>query len=326
MEPPYPWQRAQWAQCRQRLRAGTLPHALLLRGQPGLGKLTFAHRLAQLLLCDQPAETPCGACRGCGLFAAGTHPDYLETRAEGGSEQIKIDQIRGVNYFTSLSRQYDHHKVALIADAAAMNRNAANGLLRTLEEPPPFSVIVLVTAQPAMLPVTIVSRCQQLAFSPPSHDVAVAWLEREAPGADVDTLLGLAQGEPLTALALSSADVLDLRQKLFDDLTRVVGGLESPVTVGYRWQQYPLEVVLKWLLSSLTDIAKLRWNSAFDRLNNPDIDQDLQALAKRIDFNSLFALYDSMLLHRQLQQEALNQPLRVEEILLAWKRAFAPTG
>jgi DNA polymerase-3 subunit delta' len=291
-----------------------------------LGKFAFARCLAQLLLCHSSHETPCGVCRGCILFAAGTHPDYLETRAEEGSEQIRIDQIRGVNYFTSLSSQYDHHRVALIADAAAMNRNAANGLLKTLEEPPPFSAVVLVTAQPAMLPATVVSRCQQLVFSVPPHHIAATWLGQRTRGEDVDVLLALAQGEPLTALALSSADVLDSRRKLFGDLTRVVGDLESPVTVAYRWQQYPLEVLLKWLLSALTDIAKLHWNSPFNRLNNPDIDQHLRALAKRIDLNSLFALYDSMLLHRRLQQEALNQALRLEEILLTWKRAFAPTG
>jgi DNA polymerase III subunit delta' len=322
MEEYYPWQDAQWAQCQQRIRLGTLPHALLLSGRVGIGKHAFAHRLARRLLCDQPSESACGRCRGCHLFSVGNHPDYLGIAIEEDSQQLKIDQIRALNYFMGLSRKSSHHKIALISNPDQMNKNAANSLLKTLEEPPAFSLILLVTARRALLPATIISRCQQLAFSIPSHDVARAWLKRQAPAADADRLLALAAGAPLKALELSAGNWLEARQAVFKNVVHMVADIESPVTIAAHWQQFAPEPLLSWLLSGLTDIAKLRADSAFNRLNNPDVDQELRALAKRIDSQAVFTLYDTMLQHRRRQQGSHNPQLMIEHIVLAWKAAF----
>ncbi len=319
-QPHYPWQEAHWAYCEQRARTGTLPHALLIRGQRGLGKLDFAHRFAAWLLCDRPGEAACGSCHGCRMFLAGNHPDYLETAIEEDSHQIKIEQIRALNYFIGLSRHCGHHKIALIADPHTMNRNAANSLLKTLEEPPPFSLLLLVSSRPALLPATIVSRCQHITFSIPPTDAALTWLKRQAP--DADTLLALARGAPLAALELSHGHLLETRRKAFRDFARVAAALESPIIAAERWHQHMPDPLTGWLLSWLTDIAKLRSNDTFNRLNNPDIDQDLRVLTERIDFGCLFALYDKALQVRRLQQGSLNQQLMLEEILYAWAGAF----
>jgi DNA polymerase-3 subunit delta' len=322
MAAPYPWQGAQWVQCQHRIRAGTLPHALLLSGPRGLGKLDFARGLARRLLCDRPGEAACGSCKGCRLFLLRSHPDYMETAAEGNSEQIKIDQIRALNYFISLSRKSDHYKIALIVDPDTMTKNAANSLLKTLEEPPPFSLILLVSSRSTLLPPTILSRCQRILFKTPPHDIAVAWLKHQASDVNADALIALACGEPLTALELSTGGLLNVRRSVFKDLMRLAGALESVVAVAGRWQQCVPDLLLSWLLSWLTDIAKLCSISTFNRLNNPDIDQDLRRLAERIDLKSLFSLYETVLRYRRLQIASLNQRLMLEDILLAWTNAF----
>nr|MBA3730995.1 DNA polymerase III subunit delta' [Gammaproteobacteria bacterium] len=148
----YPWHAAQWAQYARRAQEATLPHALLLSGPAGLGKLSFAHRFARFLLCDAPVgSNACSCCRACHLLSVGNHADFLHTAPEGDSQQIRIDQIRALSHFVSLSRDSGRYKVALISNADTINRNAANSLLKTLEEPPPFSVILLVTARAASL-------------------------------------------------------------------------------------------------------------------------------------------------------------------------------
>lgn len=322
MEAHYPWHDAQWAHCQRRICAGTLPHALLLSGPGGVGKRAFAQRLTRLLLCDQPGEGACGRCRGCHLVTIGNHPDFQQISLEGDSAQLKVNQIRALNYFMGLSRMSGRHKIALITNPEQMNRNAANSLLKTLEEPPAFSLILLVTAHRALLPATVTSRCQALTFSVPPHDVALAWLGHEAPQGDVDTLLTLVHGAPLAALELSTGSWLETRQSACKDIVRMVTATESPVIVAGRLRQHAPEPLLTWLLSWLTDIARLRLDSTFNRLNNPDIDRDLRALAKSIDLRALFTLYDKMLQHRRLQHASLNQQLMIEHILLAWAAAF----
>ncbi|MBI3939049.1 MAG: DNA polymerase III subunit delta', partial [Betaproteobacteria bacterium] len=142
-----------------------LPHALLLIGPEGTGKLDFATFLAQSLLCEAPAPgaEACGKCPACGWFAAGNHPDFrlvqpeaLEQKAEGegapdekpSSRQIAVEQVRGLSHFIVLSPHRRGLKVILMHPAEALNVNAANALLKNLEEPPAGTLFLLVTHRP----------------------------------------------------------------------------------------------------------------------------------------------------------------------------------
>lgn len=309
----------------RRAREAALPHALLLSGPAGLGKQNFAHRLARFLLCDAPAAADaCGRCRGCHLVSVGNHPDFLQTAPEGESQQIKIDQIRALNHLIGLSRQCGHYKVVLIPHAETINRHAANSLLKTLEEPPPFSVILLVTTRAASLPATLLSRCQRIEFKYPAYDKAREWLESRAPGIDADTCLALARGAPLTALASCSDDLLSVRRTVFTDVQRLSNACETPLKVAERWRQYAPEMILAWLLSWLADVIKIQSKVTLGGLNNPDVAQGLQAIAQRLDLVASFTLYDVLIGYRRLEHAPLNPQLMLEDMLLAWTSLFNP--
>ncbi|MFO7642692.1 MAG: DNA polymerase III subunit delta', partial [Candidatus Competibacteraceae bacterium] len=167
MDEGLPWHEPLWRQFQQSRAAGRLPHALLLAGPAGLGKLAFAKRLARALLCETPdvEGDACGRCRSCRLFQAGSHPDYrMEQPVEEG-KAIRIDPIRELCGFLGFTAQYGGYKIALLEPADRLNLNAANSLLKTLEEPPGDCLLLLVTAHPARLPATVRSRCQKVSFA-----------------------------------------------------------------------------------------------------------------------------------------------------------------
>ena len=156
-----PWLRGIWAQLAPALAAGRLPHALLLAGPEGLGKMAFAQALGEALLCESPRPDhhACGHCRACRLLAAGSHPDlHVVVPAEEG-KAIRVDAIRELIGFAALTPQFGGRRVLRLAPAELLNVNAANALLKTLEEPPPHVKFLLATTDPQKLPVTVLSRC-----------------------------------------------------------------------------------------------------------------------------------------------------------------------
>jgi DNA polymerase-3 subunit delta' len=172
-----PWLASDWKMFSKLLLSDHLPHALLINGPSGVGKSSFCHYSAQALLCAKPTDVgSCGECESCLLFIAGTHPDYLLLTPKKDKSTIVIDQVRKLIDELELTPLCSHKKVAVIDPADSMNVNAANCLLKTLEEPASSSVIMLSCSLPGLLPATVRSRCRSIRLKVDSLQVAENWL------------------------------------------------------------------------------------------------------------------------------------------------------
>jgi DNA polymerase-3 subunit delta' len=216
----HPWNQPILESLAARAAAGTLPHAILIHGMQGVGKLALAERVAQLLLCEtETGVKPCGTCDGCRWFLGGNHPDFLRLEPESlakpieleegeaapakktakPSTEIKIEQIRATAGFLNMRSSRGRLRVALVHPAEDMNISAANALLKGLEEPPAGAMFVLVSHRPAQLPPTILSRCVKVPVPVPPRKVALDWLSGQGiKGAE--RWLAYAGGAPLRAV------------------------------------------------------------------------------------------------------------------------------
>ncbi|MBW2061820.1 MAG: DNA polymerase III subunit delta' [Deltaproteobacteria bacterium] len=157
-----------------------LPHALLITGPTGVGKHTFALALAQAVNCERPESgEACGVCSACDKIGRGVHPDVVEIEPEGRTQVIKIVRIRELRTQVSFRPFEGRTKVFLIREAQKMHEASANALLKTLEEPPPVSLIILTAPEEGDLLPTVVSRCLRLGLAPLSRGLVEDWLERK---------------------------------------------------------------------------------------------------------------------------------------------------
>ncbi len=318
----HPWNRAQADRLTTDL--DRLPHALLLAGAEGLGKNAFAWHLARRLLCTQPTPDaqPCGNCHSCRLYQAGTHPDVTRIAPEEQGKAILIDQIRALADFLQLKPHSAPSKVAVIAPAEAMNLNAANALLKMLEEPPAGSYLILVGAKLHRLPATIRSRCTRLDFPRPERHTALAWLQSQGGNpTDAELLLDLADGAPLRALELKRTDYLAQRRQLMDDIASLAGPQPDPIACAARWKTLGAARCLVWLEAWVADRIRLRMAPGTKIRTNPDARERLQAPQKQLDLKQLFDFLEILAESRNLLGGPLDELLLLEDVLIRWTRS-----
>ena len=234
---------------------GKLPHAVLLQGEDGAED--FAMSLAMYLLCRAPIDRmACGHCKDCDLFAAGSHPDSQYTGLEEKAAQIKIDQIRMLTDFVAKTPQRENRKVVVISPASAMNLNAANALLKCLEEPSGDTVLILVQESQKTLLSTIRSRCSVLQLPQPNEQVASSWLASKGVASPGDALY-YAHGSPLLAWQLSSEGRLAQWQKIYQQLDKHLRQGLSPMQLIHSWKGLVLgdivQIVLSWLETTIRE-------------------------------------------------------------------------
>jgi DNA polymerase-3 subunit delta' len=297
-----PWHHALWQQTLRRWQQGRLPHALLLTGPIGMGKALFVKRLTATLLCEQPqaAGQSCGQCKGCQLLQAATHPDLLLVEPAQVGKPITVDQIRELVQFCSLTAHYKRYQIIIIQPAEAMNHNAANSLLKLLEEPPASTLLMLISHQPMALLATIRSRCQRLDFSRPDPQLTQTWLHNQIPAStrlNIPLLLNLSAQAPLAALALVQSDHLAKRQQLFETFSQLMTGKHDPIEIAHQWLQMEAKQVLQWILSWTMDMIRYQMTRQVQYLVNQDWQQTIPRLATHLELANLFTLLE-------LQQEA----------------------
>jgi DNA polymerase III subunit delta' len=228
-----PWQESVYSNLVDGFLAGKLGHAQLIIGPAKLGKHDLAERLAKRLLCQESGGglPACGHCLSCQRFEAGTHGDFrsitLEINDKTGKlrTEISVDQIRAFNDWLSLTSQLGGGQVAIIRNAHELNRNAANALLKTLEEPLENRYVLLVTDKPYRLPVTIHSRCQRVTLNIPDTETGLQWLLKQGVSPEnAKQALALADGSPGKAMELLDGGGLALHAKVREQLAACMKG------------------------------------------------------------------------------------------------------
>ncbi len=203
------------------LASDRLAHAYLFRGPEGVGKQLFARALTAAVNCKASnGLTACGVCSSCIKFAAGSHPDFLLVSPEKGA--IKIGQIRKLIKKLSFAPYEAKTRVVLIEDVHTMRQEAANSLLKTLEEPPENNLLILTADSAGNVLQTIVSRCQTIPFYSLTFDETTEILTRENKELDPETALLLArlsEGSPGKAMLYHRRELVDFWKDLIELLT-----------------------------------------------------------------------------------------------------------
>lgn len=311
-----------------------MPHALLLHGPAGIGKVAFARALAASALCETPRKgLACGACPSCHWLSQGNHPDFREIVPEAAADDeeegeaeakadkakslvIKIDQVRAVADFVSLTTHRAGYRVLLLHPAEALHPNAANAMLKTLEEPPAHTLIVLVSAQPARLLPTILSRCRQVALHAPAAREALAWL-REQPVADAEASLAAAGGAPLLARDLAEPQEAELRKRVVAELSKPSGA--DALGFAAAIDRARLERFIYWMQTWVHDLVRVRL--AGSPRHHVSASAPLASRARAADLEALLALDRELAEARRLASHPLNPRLVAEHLLMAYNRA-----
>ena len=312
----------------------TWPHALLITGAAGIGKRRLAMEFAHALLCESPRADgmACGACDGCRYVAAGQHPDLRVIEAvdvdEDGTvtpaEWIRVDAIRAMIDWVQLTSHRRGAKVAVIAPAERMRLEAANALLKTLEEPPENSHLILVSHQPGRLPPTVRSRCRVLAAPLPEPSVAHDWLVREGIAAP-EALLAQAGGAPLSALALADPGYQAGRAVWLRALALpkalVPAALAGRIDMAAREERKErLGAAIDWTIAWCADLAAVQAGGEARR--NRDFVSAIAKLASSVAPLALFRYHRSLLRQRGLLSHPLTPRLVAEALLFEYLTMF----
>jgi DNA polymerase-3 subunit delta' len=341
----FDWQQDTWSQIMS--MRGRMPHAFLLYGAEGIGKAQFAEHLAKSLLCESPAGDghACGTCLSCNWFDQYSHPDYRRVRpglldeedaadAEAGegaeepekksakaskapSKEIVIDQVRALSNFMNISTHRQGTRVVVMYPAEALNTPAANALLKSLEEPNPNTVFILVSHKVDRLLPTILSRCHKLPLTMPTKTQALDWLSTQGVK-EPESWLALQGGAPLLALEMAQSD--DTK-----DLEEFLRGLSKPdievsLKLADKMQKMDMPRTVSWLQRWLYDIFSFKQSGKIRYY--PKYQSDISRLAARSNNDILMKLIKNSQDRQAIATHPLSGKLFLEDMLLEYSSSF----
>jgi DNA polymerase-3 subunit delta' len=336
----YPWQIECWRNILARFER--MPHALLLAGPQGGGKMAFAETLAARMLCERAAEQSmaCGACPSCTWFAAGNHPDFRlivpdvdepegteldQAQPKKKSDQIRIHQIRALDDFLAVGTHRHGARVIIISPTESMNLPTANALLKMLEEPSITTLFMLVTYNKKRLLPTILSRCQTIDFPKPTIREGMDWLRQNGPQ-HAEQLLAHAGGMPLAAI--DEAENWMLLEEFFRDLTLIerIGAM----SIAARWESWLKEgkegkkaldrrTLVIWMQKWLFDLLMVK--SGGIAVFHSHWMKEIQAVSGRASLTELMDCYNDFLKIKGIAQHPMNPRLFLEDMLTRYARA-----
>jgi DNA polymerase-3 subunit delta' len=308
------WLSAETATLAAAYAADRMPHALLIHEAPGAGGDWLALWAAQLVLCTQPATAPCGVCASCRRVLAGQHPDILALRLIEESQQIRIEQVRELSQELALTSHQGSYKVGIVSPADALNRFAANALLKTLEEPPPRTLLMLVATQPSRLPATILSRCQRIRVRAPTRSEALAWLQATRGPAAWDAVLEVLGEAPMLAAQTDPPTVVQVGREMAAGLSEAASGTGDPVATAERWARSEVPLRLKCFETWLTERIREQL-PAGTLLTEVRAGAHLPVRGTDLNIRRLFEVLDGVRELRSSLDAPLNRGLALESLL-----------
>jgi DNA polymerase-3 subunit delta' len=306
------WFAAPAREVRAAFAAGRLAHGLLIHEDRGSGGLQFARWIAQLVNCQSKGDIPCGECQQCRWVAADQHPDVTRLSPVEESIQIRIEAVRALIADLALTSHGSGYKVAVIEPAHAMTTGAANALLKTLEEPPSRTVLLLVTSDPSRLPATVRSRCSRLRLPGPSGAAAAEYLAAaRGPGPWNEALAATGEG-PFALLDADPKALAQLRSDTWSTLEEIGNGNLQPPAVADRWARGDFATRLacleSWVTERILESASIRDATHLSVQGRPS------------NICRLFELSDAIRDMRKLAFSPINKTMAVESLLWRWAR------
>lgn len=272
-----------------------LPHALLLVGPKGQHKINFAYQFSRALLCEQASQQgePCDNCQACRLTQSRVHPNLFWVEPEKAGTPIKIDQIRHVTDFINQTSMQQGYRTVIIHPADHMNVQAANALLKSLEEPAPGVILMLVCDQVGRLPATILSRCHRLNFPAIDENERLQLLNEQAG-----------------------------RNDLFQALQQLTEGKADPISTAALLQHGDAGEIIEHFLSWVVDIMRLQLNGGEEGVINKDYLPQLAQLKQSTQLKHNVTLMDHL---QQLRVDIergihFNKQLLLESLFVKWVR------
>jgi DNA polymerase-3 subunit delta' len=301
---------------------GTTRHAYLFAGPPGLGRRSLALRFAQALNCQTPPDAgiPCGTCRDCKQIEAMQHADLTVVQAETEGGTLKVDQIREVRRTLTFKPYQSKYRVAIFLRFQEANDNAANALLKMLEEAPSYAVLILTTDHPEQLLSTIVSRCEVLRLRPlPVEDVRRDLENRGLETDRANLIAHISGGRPGYARQLiESESVLEKREDRLNDLQNLIAASRVE-KFAYadrlsKDKDSMRQAILIWL-SFWRDVM-LRTAQAETPLVNMDRNVEIEDLAGRLDLSAARGVVSGLEDVLEKMERNVNSRLLAEVMLL----------